>query len=153
MTCFFYHEVRPSNLLTLVLKSLLCRKSTLAQFSGPQQMFETWLSDTTKLSLSAYGTRRLFDALKKGVWAPNKKSLETGAYLKTSGPPGMQQRCARCTRFHPGGPDTCKSKSMVSKFADSLFHVGESWSQENERVLKAGMKFICQICLIPHSLR
>lgn len=86
----------------------------MAQFSSPDQMFETWLTDAEKLCLSAYGTRRLWDALKKAMWAPNKKSLETGLYLNSKGPSLLQQKCPRCTRFHPGGADTCKSKNMVS---------------------------------------
>ena len=97
-------------------------KSTLAQFSGPQQMFETWLSNTSALTLSAYGTRRLFDALKKAVWATSKKSLESGMYLKNTTPSPMQQKCPRCLRFHQGGPDTCKSRNMVRKHIDILLY-------------------------------
>ena len=87
----------------------------MAQFANTEQMFETWLSDKSTLCLSAYGTRRLFDALKKAMWTNNKKSLETGAYLNNAVPTVIQNKCPRCTRNHPGGADACKSKIMVSK--------------------------------------
>ena len=96
------------------------RKSTLPQFANPQQMFETWLTDTSTLSLSAFGTRRLFDALKHAMWANSKKSLESEVYLKNRAPSTFDQRCPRCTRPHPGGADSCKSKNMVSENMDQL---------------------------------
>ena len=86
-------------------------------------MFETWLSDRDKLCLSAYGTRRLFDALKKAMWCSNKKLLENGAYLKNTIPSHIQHRCPRCVRFHAGGADTCKSKNMVSLIQRSICYL------------------------------
>merc|ERR1712020_5074 len=100
-------------------------KSTMAQFSGPEQMFETWLSDTSTLNLSAYGTRRLFDALKKAMWATNKKSLETTAYLNSKAPSLAQQKCPRCTRFHTGGAELCKSKDKICRVCGKLGHFVE----------------------------
>ena len=100
--------------ITIFKKHQYFRKSTLPQFANSEQMFDTWLSDTEKLTLSAYGTRRLFDALKKAMWATSKKYLENGAYLKNSTPTQIQHRCPRCIRFHAGGADTCKSRNMVS---------------------------------------
>ena len=88
----------------------------MPQFASTEQMFDTWLSDKETLSLSAYGTRRLFDALKKAMWANNKKSLESGSYLTNARPSLMQQKCPRCVRSHPGGADACKSRSMVSNW-------------------------------------
>ena len=99
------------------------RKSTLPQFASSEQMFETWLSDRDKLCLSAYGTRRLFDALKKAMWCSNKKLLENGAYLKNTIPSHIQHRCPRCVRFHAGGADTCKSKNMVSLIQRSICYL------------------------------
>ena len=98
----------------------------MAQFASPEQMFETWLSNKSTLSLSAYGTRRLFDALKKAMWANNKKSLESGAYLNNAGPSLMQQKCPRCARPHPGGADACKSRFMVSIFGIN-WEIRPSW--------------------------
>ena len=106
---------------------IIARKSTEAQFQSHEQMFSTWLenpvpSESTnripepkikQLELSAYGTRRLFDALKKAMWTTNKKSLETTAYLNSKAPSLAQQKCPRCTRFHTGGADLCKSKDKV----------------------------------------
>ena len=103
-----------AKITSIIFFLIFYRKSTLSQFSSPEQMFDTWLSDNATLSLSAFGTRRLFDALKKAMWATNKKSLETELYLKITGPSLMQQKCPRCTRFHVGGADTCKSRNMVS---------------------------------------
>merc|ERR1719414_398399 len=100
-------------------------KSTLPQFASSEQMFETWLSDRDKLCLSAYGTRRLFDALKKAMWCSNKKLLENGAYLKNTIPSHIQHRCPRCIRFHAGGADTCKSKNMICNVCGKLGHFTE----------------------------
>ena len=113
---------------------IIARKSTEAQFQSHEQMFSTWLenpvpSESTnripepkikQLELSAYGTRRLFDALKKAMWATNKKSLETTAYLNSKAPSLAQQKCPRCTRFHTGGADLCKSKDKVCKNSYSI---------------------------------
>jgi len=93
---------------TLDLYNLMT--STMPQFKDAQEMLDNWMTDQVKLSLSDFGTRKLFDALKRCMWAKTRKSLSNLQFLKETGPQPPSNECLRCTKQHPGGPDTCRSK-------------------------------------------
>ena len=89
------------------------RNSTLTQFKDAHEMLDSWMSDQGTLKLSDYGTRRLFDALKRCMWAKSQKSLANLSFLKETEPGPDLIFCCRCTKSHKGGPDACKSRDRV----------------------------------------
>merc|ERR1712029_666340 len=100
----------------------LMTSTTQTQFKDAQDMLDNWFKDQGKLQLSDFGTRRLFDALKRCMWAKNRKSLLTLNFLKEQGPPGPVPECLRCTWTHPGGPDKCRSNDRLCRRCGIVGH-------------------------------
>ena len=113
----------------------------MPQFKDAQEMLDNWMTDQVKLSLSDFGTRKLFDALKRCMWAKTRKSLSNLQFLKETGPQPPSNECLRCTKQHPGGPDTCRSKDRVSwGYLKNLLFQGE------QRYLRVWFIFMQQHC-------
>lgn len=110
----FSPDVQPVVVMITHSTHCVCRSSTASEFKSAQEMLEAWMVDQTTLRLSDYGTRKFFDALKRIMWVKTSKSLSGLQYLKDSeaGPDKLQ--CERCSKFHKGGADSCKSKDRVS---------------------------------------
>ena len=115
----------------------------MPQFKDAQEMLDNWMTDQVKLSLSDFGTRKLFDALKRCMWAKTRKSLSNLQFLKETGPQPPSNECLRCTKRHPGGPDTCRSKDRVS-WGDWLIVIKNSFSRVNKDTYGYG-SFLCNI--------
>jgi len=121
-------------------------RSTMSEFRNNDDYLDMWLSPTPKPRryLSAYGTRRMFYALRQTVTAKTPQAAGMGSWPDaghaTAQPlptpaAGLTQPscipnpsdfpCPRCTRHHPGGQDKCKSIDKLCRKCGNVGHFTE----------------------------
>merc|ERR1719402_600496 len=139
-----------------VLNMAQVMRTTMAEFRNNDEYLDMWLSPTPKPRryLSAYGTRRMFYALRSTVTAKSPQAAGMGDWLsmyphhnqKSGGGPGPAAvataaavaiagaiagdednafPCPRCTRHHPGGQDKCKSIDKLCRKCNNIGHFTE----------------------------
>ena len=59
------------------------------------------------------------------VWARSRKMLESRTFLSNSSGFSESSVCPRCTRNHPGGPNTCKSIDKICRLCGIVGHFVE----------------------------
>merc|ERR1719435_429875 len=129
-----------------ILNMAQVMRSTMSEFRNNDEYLDMWLAPSPKPRryLSAYGTRRMFYALRQCVTAKSPQAAGMGNWLQgqdapgpivRAGPvPGGQQQlipnpadfpCPRCTRHHPGGQDKCKSIDKLCRKCNNIGHFTE----------------------------
>ena len=118
-------------------------RSTMSEFRNNDDYLERWLAPSPKPRryLSQYGTRRMFYALRQtvtaktaqaagmGAWpevgSTHPSAENTGGYKAALIPNPAEWPCPRCTRHHPGTPDTCKSLDKMCRRCGNVGHFTE----------------------------
>merc|ERR1719483_1647350 len=121
-------------------------RSTMSEFRNNDDYLDMWLSPTPKPRryLSAYGTRRMFYALRQTITAKSPQaagmagwpecgqsnnlalpSPAVGAPVAACIPNPADFPCPRCTRHHPGGQDKCKSIDKLCRKCNNVGHFTE----------------------------
>merc|ERR1719483_2073910 len=129
-----------------ILNMAQVMRSTMSEFRNNDDYLDMWLSPTPKPRryLSAYGTRRMFYALRQTVTAKTPQAAGMGSWPDaghaTAQPlptpaAGLTQPscipnpsdfpCPRCTRHHPGGQDKCKSIDKLCRKCGNVGHFTE----------------------------
>merc|ERR1719369_374575 len=128
-----------------ILNMAQVMRSTMSEFRNNDDYLDMWLSPTPKPRryLSAYGTRRMFYALRQTVTAKTPQAAGMGSWpdsghataqpLPTPGqvftpsciPNPSDFPCPRCTRHHPGGQDKCKSIDKLCRKCGNVGHFTE----------------------------
>ena len=119
-------------------------RSTMSEFRNNDDYLERWLAPTPKPRryLSQYGTRRMFYALRQTVTAKTAQAAGMGAWPEVGSshpsaentgsgykaaliPNPAEWPCPRCTRHHPGTPETCKSLDKICRRCGNVGHFTE----------------------------
>merc|ERR1712013_233962 len=128
-----------------ILNMAQVMRSTMSEFRNNDDYLDMWLSPTPKPRryLSAYGTRRMFYALRQTVTAKTPQAAGMGSWpdaghataqpLPTPAqgfapsciPNPSDFPCPRCTRHHPGGQDKCKSIDKLCRKCGNVGHFTE----------------------------
>jgi len=128
-----------------VLNMAQVMRSTMSEFRNNDDYLDMWLSPTPKPRryLSAYGTRRMFYALRQTVTAKTPQAAGMGSWPEVSHgssqvmsnsttgfnptciPNPSDFPCPRCTRHHPGGQDKCKSIDKLCRKCGNVGHFTE----------------------------
>ena len=78
---------------------------------------KAWYEDFQKSTLSEYGCHKLIDAIQFTTKCQNKTQLNKFTVVNSSND-NEALNCPRCTRFHKGGPENCRSLKMVIRDSD-----------------------------------
>merc|ERR1719369_3904 len=131
-----------------ILNMAQVMRSTMSEFRNNDDYLDMWLNPTPKPRryLSAYGTRRMFYALRQTVTAKTPQAagmggwteaghvtrqplpspaVAPGAYKAACIPNPADYPCPRCTRHHPGGQDKCKSLDKLCRKCGNVGHFTE----------------------------
>lgn len=129
-----------------ILNMAQVMRSTMSEFRNNDDYLDMWLSPTPKPRryLSAYGTRRMFYALRQTITAKSPQaagmagwpecgqsnnlalpSPAVGAPVAACIPNPADFPCPRCTRHHPGGQDKCKSIDKLCRKCNNVGHFTE----------------------------
>jgi len=128
-----------------ILNMAQVMRSTMSEFRNNDDYLDMWLSPMPKPRryLSAYGTRRMFYALRQTVTAKTPQAAGMGSWPDaghvTAQPLPTQAQgfapscipnpndfpCPRCTRHHPGGQDKCKSIDKLCRKCGNVGHFTE----------------------------
>jgi len=128
-----------------VLNMAQVMRSTMSEFRNNDDYLDMWLSPSPKPRryLSAYGTRRMFYALRQTVTAKTPQAAGMGnwpdsghgssqpiqnpsaGFNQSCIPNAADFPCPRCTRHHPGGQDKCKSIDKLCRKCGNVGHFTE----------------------------
>merc|ERR1719232_350049 len=125
-----------------ILNMAQVMRSTMSEFRNNDDYLDMWLAPSTKprprTYLSQYGTRRMFYALRQTITAKTPQAAGMGAWPEVGQAGGgggaghkalipnpAEYPCPRCTRHHPGTPDTCKSIDKMCRTCGNVGHFRE----------------------------
>merc|ERR1719445_1222004 len=128
-----------------ILNMAQVMRSTMSEFRNNDDYLDMWLAGSPKPRryLSQYGTRRMFYALRQTVTAKTPQAAGMGSWPEVGQndrgqnqsvgggsksaliPNPAEYPCPRCTRHHPGTPETCKSIDKMCRRCQNVGHFQE----------------------------